>query len=285
MEQPYPSWDDFLGALDLFIDPILCALFAGIVLGYLGIYVILKRMVFVSATISQFSGLGVGAAFYTHIHFSLEIPPVIGAILFSIAAMGLLLIEPQNRRITKESIVGLLFVFAGGATVMIGDRIAQEAHSIQAIIFGTGVQVWPMDVTLIGSIGLTIILINILLFQPLSFALFDPLQARIQKLPVILLSSFVYLSIALMVGLSAKAMGSLPVFGLTIMPAMAALFLSNNLKIAFFLAALLGGIIGVVGYQMAFFLLFPVGASQSMVASLVVILAWIIRSLRNQIVH
>ena len=41
-----PSLEDFLAAWELFRDPMLCALVAGAVLGFLSTYVVLRRLVF-----------------------------------------------------------------------------------------------------------------------------------------------------------------------------------------------------------------------------------------------
>jgi zinc transport system permease protein len=41
-------WQNF----ELFRDAIFCALFSGVLLGFLGVYVVLRRMVFASAAIS-----------------------------------------------------------------------------------------------------------------------------------------------------------------------------------------------------------------------------------------
>src|SRR5206468_12324584 len=56
---PPPTFNDFFAAWDLFRDPVFAAMIAGATLGYLGVYIVLRRMVFVSAALSQAAGLGV----------------------------------------------------------------------------------------------------------------------------------------------------------------------------------------------------------------------------------
>jgi len=58
-----PTLAEFLDGLEIFLDPILCGAAAGLVLGLLGVYVVLRRMVFVSAAITHSAGLGVAVAF------------------------------------------------------------------------------------------------------------------------------------------------------------------------------------------------------------------------------
>ena len=55
---------DFWAGRDLWRDPMIAGVLAGAVLGYIGVFVVLKRMVFVSAALSEISGVGVAFAFW-----------------------------------------------------------------------------------------------------------------------------------------------------------------------------------------------------------------------------
>ena len=120
------SWNEFWGAWELFRDPMLCALIAGGVLGFLGVYVVLRRMVFVSAAVTQSAGLGVALAFYAQIHLGVTVDPTVGAVGVALLATMLLMMEPSRLRLTRESLLGLAYAFTGGAAILVGDRIAVE---------------------------------------------------------------------------------------------------------------------------------------------------------------
>ena len=55
---------EFWSGRDLWLEPMIAGVLAGAVLGYIGVFVVLKRMVFVSAALSELSGVGVAFAFY-----------------------------------------------------------------------------------------------------------------------------------------------------------------------------------------------------------------------------
>ena len=269
------TWKDFFDAFELFKDPIYCAAAAGFVLGFLGVYVLLRRMVFVSAAVTQSAGLGVALAFYSGIHLGFEFDPIYGAIALSLATTALLLADPQPRLgITRESVLGLAFALSGGAAVVVGAKIAQEANEISAILFGTAVLVRPEDLKAVLLVGAFVTVIHFWAFRGLAFATFDPGAARVQRLPVTALSAVILLSIGLMVGVSARALGALPVFAFSTLPATAALLISRRrMRLTFLLAALGGAVAGVGGYLLAFFKELPVGASQTVVAAALVPLA------------
>jgi zinc transport system permease protein len=262
-----PSWESFVGAWEIFADPMICALGAGLVLGFLSVYVVLRRMVFVSAAVTQAAALGVALSFFAEIHLAVAIDPILGAGLLSVAAIVALLFEPEKVHLTREAVLGWVFVASGGAAILVGDRIAQEAHDIQSIVFGTAVLVRPIDLWVILFVGATLLGLHLWWFRGISFAAFDAVAARVQGLPVRALEAFLLFSIALMVGASAKALGALPVFALSTLPAMAALLVGARTQAAFALAAVVGGVSAFGGYALAFFLEFPVGAAQTATAA------------------
>jgi zinc transport system permease protein len=273
------KWDEFLAGFELFRDPLLCALIAGGVLGFLSVYVVLRRMVFVSAAVAQSAGLGVALAFYASIHLGLHVEPVLGATAMALAATLLLMTEPTKLRLTRESLLGLAYALAGGAAVLVGDRIAQEAHDIQGILFGTAVLVTPEQLNTVMIAGAVVMVMQLWWYRGITFASFDRIGAHVQGLPVRLLDGVLMVSIGVMVGVCARALGALPVFAFSTLSAIAALMLELRLPATFFVATLAGAISGVGGYLFAYVYDFPVGGSQTVLAGVLVAVAMGVRSL------
>ncbi|HEX8822590.1 MAG TPA: metal ABC transporter permease [Archangium sp.] len=259
----------------------LCALIAGSVLGFLGVYVVLRRMVFVSAAVTQSAGLGVALAFYAEIHLGMHVDPTVGAVALALVSTMLLMMDPARLRLTRESLLGLAYAFTGGAAILVGDRISQEAHDIQGILFGTAVLVERPQLLAVAWAGALILFIHLWWFRGLTFASFDRIGAHVQGLPVRMLDAVLMISIGLMVGVSARALGALPVFAFSTLSAIAALMLDLRLPWTFVVATLVGAISGLGGYLFAYFYNFPVGGSQTVLASVLVLLAIIVRTIRQ----
>jgi len=275
-----PTWSEFAAGWELFRDPVLCAVAAGLVLGFLSGYVVLRRLVFVSAVTTQAAGLGVALAFYLQIHLGLVwLAPSAGAAALALATAWLLVLDPRPFGLSREAVLGVAFAATGGIAIAVGAKISQEAHQIEDILFGTAVMVEPADLWRVVVLGAIIVSLHAWWFRGFAFASFDPVAAAVQGLPVRLLDAVLFASIGLMVGVSTQALGALPVFALSTLPAIAALlFLRARLAVLFLVAAALGGASGGLGYLVAFFQELPVGACQTVVAAGFALLAGLLRA-------
>lgn len=273
-----PTWSAFVDSWELFRDPIYAAGLAGLVLGFLSVYVVLRRMVFVSAAVTQAAGFGVAGSFYAAARFSTSFDPVWGATAMSLLTAALVAPDPKRLGLSREMLLGLTFAgFAGGA-VLLTSKLPHDAHAVQAILFGSAVAVSPEELHRIALSGGLILALQLWWFRGFAFASFDPLAARVQGIPVRLLDIVLLLSVGVMVGECARALGALPAFALSTLPGMAAIQLARGpLIVPFVVAALLGAAAGVLGYLAAFFLELPVGAAQTVLAGVFVVVAIAIR--------
>jgi zinc transport system permease protein len=238
-------------------------------------------MVFVTATLSQAAALGVALALYVDIHHQLALPPVLGAIVLSLTAAAILAIRPGRLRVSHEALLGMTYVVSAALVVLVGDHIAEEAHDIGAILFGTAVLVRPVDLWLVLGVGGATLLVHLWLLRSFVFSGFDPEGARVQGLPVPVLEVLLWTTIALVVSVATRALGALPVFAFAVLPAMTGLALASRVGVALGIAAVVGAISGGAGYILAFFLSFPVGASQAAVAAGIFVLVAPIARIRR----
>lgn len=276
-----PTWSDFIGAFSLFRDPILAGMAAGLALGSLSVFIVLRRMVFLSATLAQSAGLGVALAFWVEIFFDGHINAMWGAGALSLVAGWLLSGDPEKYRTTRESIMALVYIAASAGAVIIGSRISQEAHDIHAILFGSAVLVRPEDLyLLLGGAAATLVFV-VLAWRGLMFANFDPIGAAVQGLPTRALEAGLLTLIVFMVAVATRALGALPVFAFSTLPAIAALGLTRTLSIAVPLAAVIGAASGGGGYVLAFFYDLPVGATETAVVAVLAAIGLVIRRLRS----
>jgi zinc transport system permease protein len=270
-----PTWLEFVDGwqLGIYRDAIYCGMLAGFVLGYLGVFVVLRRMVFITAAVSQAAGLGVALAFLIQIQVGVQVPPVLLAITLSLTMAGIFALPLERLNMSRESLLAVAYLVAWASSVMIGDRISQEAHDISAILFGTAVLVRAADMLALALVGGVAVLVHVVLHRGFLFAMFDPDSARVQGLPVRLLDVSSSLLTALSVSVATRALGVLPVFAFAVLPAATGLLVARRVHQVLIIAASVGTLAGLGGYAVAFFYEFPVGACQTVVAAAPLLIA------------
>jgi zinc transport system permease protein len=257
---------------EFYRDPILCAVAAGAVLGLLGVYVVSRRIVFVSAALSQVAALGIVGGFFLVASLSLTgvlagIVPVGLALLLALAVVFALAWVGDRPSIGRDAILGIAFIVPTALVLVVGPQIPQEMHSVEQILHGSAVLVRKADLWAVLIAGALVIATQLAAFRGFVFASLDPIVARTQGVPVKALDLVLFGSIAIMTGLVTRALGALPTFGLTVLPAIGVLGLKIGLRNVFVLAALVGAVSGAGGYLVAYFLDWSVGASQTLVAA------------------
>jgi zinc transport system permease protein len=272
MEETALTLDGFFAAWELFRDPALAGALAGALLGFLGVYVVLRRMVFLSAALTQAAGLGVAGSFYAHLHLGLTgllATPMAGATAATLLATALL---ASVRGPGRDRALGIAYLVGAAGTLAVGSRIVEEVQDIQGLLFGSAVVVLPEDLALLGWVAGVLLLVQLLGFRGFVQASFDRDGAAVRGLPVRALEFGLLVSVALAISVCTRVLGALPVFAFSVLPAAAAIRLAPNVPRALWVAAVLGAAAGFGGYVVAYLARLPVGAAQALVAAAVVAL-------------
>ena len=271
----------FVEGWDLFSDAVWTAVMAGLLLGYLGVFVVLRRMVFFSAALSQAASLGVTLAFWLRAQVVLLgwLTPTLGAFLLASASALLLLLDRGVTPLRRDGILGLIWLGGAAGTLAMGNYILEDIHDVQTVLFGTAVAVLPEDARAVVWTSLVLVAWQLWWRRGFLQASFDPEGAKVRGLPVQLLDAVLFLSLALAIALCTRVLGALPVFAFTVLPALAALQLARSPTQALIGASILGATTGGCGYVVAFLLAWPVGATQTLFGVLLVLVATCLRLL------
>lgn len=270
---------EFWAGSDLWREPLLAGVLAAALLGYLGVFIVLKRMVFVSAALSEVSGVGVAFAFWVgalagidpHAHGAIPIllEPTWFSLLFACLAALVFSLRLGHRKLAPESIVGLLYIISSALVLAIlnSPRIAQEAHAVGDILFGNAVTVPRQQIVALAIAGAAMIAVHVLFFKELVYVSYDPETAAVQSVGLFRYELLLNLSLALVISVATRAVGALPVFAFSVIPAAAALLLTERLRLTILLSVVFGVVAAAVGYYVSWIESLPTGASMVVVAS------------------
>ena len=279
MTEAGPTIGEFFAAWELFREPSLTGAMAGMMLGMLGVYVVLRRMVFLAATVSQAASFGVAVAYFLGLSAAegmSSLGPTLGALLMTFVTLGVIASDTSHEHHRRDSLLGFMFLACSAGTLLIGTRIVEEVQDIESVLFGTAGAVLPGDFRMVAALSLLLVVVHSWGWRGFSAVSFDRTGALVRGLPVRWLEIALFISLAAGLAVSTRVLGALPTFAFTILPALAAVNIAPNVKVCLFIAACFGALSGFGGYLLAFLFEFPVGATQTVVAASLASITWLI---------
>jgi zinc transport system permease protein len=267
----------FFASYILWRDPMIVALLAGSLCAFLGVFIVLKRVVFVSAALSQLSGVGVAIFFWLAAVVGIDAHsppwfanPIWFALAFALGGAALFSLNLGHRRLSGESVIGLAYLVASSLVLLIlnSPRIAQEAHEINDLLYGNAVAVPPAQIIIMAVTAAAVFGIHAVFAKELMFVAFDPDMARTLGYRTRAWNLLLFLTIGGAISVATRAIGALPVFAFMIIPPAAALLLASRLRAVFAVAVGIALCSAALGYYVSFALSLPTGASMVLVAAL-----------------
>lgn len=236
-----------------FTNAILAAVLASISCGYIGTYIVSRRIVFISGGISHASFGGVGIA-----HF-LGINPILGAAVFSLlSALGIESLS-KSREMRQDALVGMMWSFGMALGVFFIFITPGYASNLMVYLFGNILTVSGFDLAMMLGLTLLIILTFTLLFKEIITLSFDPEYARTLNIPTTLIGSVMISLVALTIVVNIRIVGIILVIALLTIPQATANIFTRKYKEIVILAILFGLLASLTGLFLSYQLNIPSG--------------------------
>jgi len=213
-----------LCSLPFFQHALYACVLLSIICGIVGSYVVLKKLSFLSGSISHSAFGGIGMALYYGFN------PLLGALGFGV--LTAILIEWIRQHFQQERHVLIALVWSLGMSIGIIflNLYKGFAPDLNAFLFGNILLCGLDDIVIMACFSVLILALNVLYFRSLQAISFDEEYARVINLPVktlnFLLSIFIGISTILLI----KAVGITLAIALFILPAAIGKNLSYSLK-------------------------------------------------------
>ena len=139
--------------VQLIIPPFVACMVFVAMLGYLGVHIIARGVIFVDLALAQMAALGSTTALLVGMEAGSASTYVfafgfstLGALLFAITRS-----TSGRSRVPHEAIIGIVYVVASAATLLVADKAPHGAETIKETLAGTILWVtWPQIVKLAG---------------------------------------------------------------------------------------------------------------------------------------
>jgi len=249
-------------------NAILAVLLASIACGIIGVYVVVKRIVFISGGIAHASFGGVGLGYF------LGVNPIWGIIPFSILSALVMGLVSKRSRIPEDTAIGILWALGVSLGIVFIGLSPGYAPDLFSYLFGNILTVTSVDLIIMLILDLVIIMVVFLFYKEFLALSFDDEFATVVGVPTIKLYFLLLCLIALTIVVLMKVVGIIMIIALLTIPAAISKQYTSNLKKMIFISILLSAIFGLGGLWLSYQLNLASGATIVIVSGIGFILSW-----------
>ena len=228
--------------------PIVACVLLPWLLVYLGLHVVQRGIIFVDIAMAQMASLGICVAllFRVDLHSWVTFAIALGFTLAGAAIFSFT--GKRSNQVPQEAIIGIAYVVAAAAAVLLLSRAAEGDEEIKQMLVGNILLVSPFDVWLCFGVFVAVGAFHFLQRRKFIMVSFDRPRAYEAGLRVRWWDFLFYALFGLVVTIFVRIAGVLLVFSYLIVPAVCGIILArrigNRLLIGWIIA-LIGGIGGL----------------------------------------
>ena len=257
------------------------ALMAGVLVsiacGVIGTLVVINRIVFVSGGIAHAAYGGIGLGYY------FKFNPVLGAMVFSVAAaLGMGAVQRKTQQRT-DTIIGVMWAIGMALGIVLVDLTEGYKADLMSYLFGSILAVPSGDLLIMLALDVIIIVIVILFYKELLAISFDETYASVMNVPVDAMHMLLLCLIALTVVMMMRVVGLIMVIALLTIPAAISAQFVKDMKRMMVLASILGVLFTTSGLWLSYTLNLTSGATIILVSGAAYALSMLIRPLLHRI--
>jgi len=255
-------------------NALMAGLLAAVACGIVGVYVVVKRIVFISGGIAHASFGGIGLGYY------LGINPIIGALFFSLASGLAIGGITRKSRLPADTAIGILWAIGMALGVIFINLTPGYAPDLMSYLFGNILTVPFSDILLMLALDAVIIGIVVALYKEYLILSFDEEYGTAIGMPVDKLYLLLLGMIALTVVVLIRVVGMILVIALLTFPAALARQFTHNMKTMMILSVLFGFLFTLGGLWLSYELKLPSGATIILLGGTVLAISFGVTKLR-----
>jgi len=284
--------------LELFPYAMMGGITAGIICGFLGVFVVSQRVIFLGAALTQAAIAGVAFSFLHLINLESMLASLFGipsvensflhhfehtffSLLFAVIAVFVFSQSFKQKYLTTDSLLGFIFVIAIAARIIfIQKSPIAEVSEIEAILKGDILFIGAGEFYTLLTILIIVVSIFTLFSKQLRFVTFDTETAAAHGLNNKFWLLFFYLTVGIGISLTTRFVGDVFSFAFLIIPASIAIMVARSVISVFIISVLIGGIIPPLAIFIAFELDVSSGPTAVIVAFIVFLTAYLAKKIR-----
>lgn len=242
------------------------SLLVGLVCPLVGVYLVLRRLIFMGVAMPQISSCGIAFAFalqawgvLPHVHENEHQLAFFGSTVFTLPTILLLSLLVRRGAGSVEGRLGTAYALAGAWSILLLVTNPLGEHGLLDMLKGEIITVSNTDLAR-TAIAFTAVVATLMLFQK-EFLLvsFDREMALALKKKAALWDAVLFLVIGLTISMAVLSVGPLVSFGFLLIPPLTAHLVARNMRQFAVFSSIIGGGSALVGFYIAYRWDLPVG--------------------------
>jgi zinc transport system permease protein len=254
-------------------NALVAGILAAIACGIIGVYVVVKKIVFISGGIAHasFGGIGLG--------FLLGVNPVVVALFFTVAsALGMGIVS-RRTKLPQDTIIGIFWAVGMALGIIFIGLSPGYAGDLFSYLFGNILLVPTSDIVLMLVLDAVIALVVFLLYKGFLAISFDEEFGTVVGVPV----EFLYLTLLCLIALTVvvliRVVGIILVIAMLTIPAAVAKQFTYDLKKMMLFSTLIGVVFILCGLWLSYELDLASGATIVIVSGALFLVSFGFRAL------
>ena len=238
-----------------FQNALIGSLLASVLCGFIGTYIVTRRLVFISGGITHasFGGIGIGVF--------LGLNPILSALVFAVlSAFGVQWMSHKGD-VREDSAIAVFWTLGMSIGIICCFLTPGFMPDLPSFLFGSILTIGKGDLILLSVLTLLVILLFAFFLRPIQSVAFDRNFAQSQHLPVAFIEYLMMAFIAMTIVSTLRLVGIVLAISLLTIPQMSANLYTFCYKKMIFLSIVIGWVDCLSGLYISYALNVPSGAS------------------------
>ena len=233
---------------EFFRNGFIAAVLVGALCGFIGVYVVLRRMSYIGHGLSHAIFGGAVLSYVVNINFFL------GGGLWALVAAYLIHRISHRRWVGADAAIGVITTSSFALGVAIVSTYRSFTRNIEAALFGNILGITPKDLWIVATIALIVFVALITMRRQLLFLTFDPEVASAYGIATTRTDLLFVLLLAITVLASTQILGVTLVAAAMVIPPVIGRYLTNRFQTLLLISPLIGVLCSAVGMYLSFYL-------------------------------
>lgn len=247
-------------------NSIYISLLVGLVCPLVGVYLVLRRLIFMGVALPQISSCGIAFAFalqawgvIPHVHENEHSLAFFGSTLFTIPTILFLSFLVRRGKGSVEGRLGTVYVLAGAWSILLLITNPLGEHGLLDMLKGEIIAVSNTDLARTAIAFLVVALTLLVFHKEFLLVSFDREMAIALKKNAGAWDALLFLLVGLTISMAVLSAGPLVSFGFLLIPPLTAHVIARNMRQFALLASAIGGACALIGFYISYRCDLPVG--------------------------